>query len=219
MDPVVNWDAVEWVMLDMDGTVLDLAYDNYFWRDFLPERYAEHHGLTLKHAREVLLPKFLAVQHTLPWYSTRYWSEVTGLDVAALKREIKARIRVLEGSEIFLRHVKDQGLKLWLATNAHADSWQLKMEHTGLLSYFDQIVCSHDYDAPKEDPRFWERLGAERHFDKARALFVDDSLPVLGAARAFGIGQVVGLRHPDSTQPKRELDWSPAADRLVELLP
>jgi HAD superfamily hydrolase (TIGR01509 family) len=220
MEPsAVNWPQVEWVILDMDGTVLDLAYDNYFWRDLLPQRYADLHGLSLDQARAVLQPKFAEVQHTLPWYCTDYWSGVTGLDVAGLKREVRERIRVLEGSERFLKHVRDSGLKLWLATNAHRASWSLKLEHTGLAWYFDEIICSHDYGAPKEDARFWQRFQADRHFDPARALFVDDSLPVLAAARAFGIGQVIGLRHPDSSQPRRDLDWSPAADRLVNLLP
>lgn len=216
---IVNWNRVGWVILDMDGTVLDLAYDNYFWRELIPQRYAQKHGLTLDAARDQLTPKFLAVQHTLPWYCTDYWSEVTGLDVAGLKAEIRDRIRVLEGAERFLMHVRERGLPLWLATNAHRASWSLKLSHTGLASYFDRIVCSHDYGAPKEDPRFWERMIAEAHFDPQRSLFVDDSLPVLQAARVFGIGQVVGLRHPDTTQPARQFDWSPAADRLVELLP
>lgn len=216
----LDWSSAEWVILDMDGTILDLAYDNYFWRELIPERYAAARGLSRQQAREELLPKFLEVQHTLPWYCTEYWSGVTGLDVAGLKREIRDRIRALEGAERFLQHVRDSGRRLWLATNAHRDSWTLKMEHTGLGRYFDQIVSSHDYGAPKEDAAFWQRFRADKPFDTERALFVDDSLPVLQAARAFGICQVVGLRHPDSTLPPRQdLDWDPVVDRIEHLIP
>jgi len=216
----VDWAGVEWVILDMDGTILDLAYDNYFWRELIPQRYAEANNLTLDQATQVLWPKFRAVQHTLPWYCTDYWSEITGLDVAALKREIRERIRAIEGAERFLQDVRASGRRLWLATNAHRNSWMLKMEHTGLGRYFDEIVSSHDFGAPKEDGVFWERFAAAKPFDRRRALFVDDSLPVLQAARAYGLGQVVGLRHPDSTQPPRlDLDWSPAVDRLEQLIP
>ncbi|HSW11566.1 MAG TPA: GMP/IMP nucleotidase [Solimonas sp.] len=218
--PPLDWAQAEWVILDMDGTILDLAYDNYFWRELLPERYAAARGLSLEQARAELLPRFIEVQHTLPWYCTDYWSEITGLDVAGLKREIRDRIRALEGAERFLQHVRDSGRQLWLATNAHGDSWKLKMGHTGLGSYFHHIVSSHDYGAPKEDARFWQRFQADKPFVSERALFVDDSLPVLRSARAFGIGQVVGLRHPDSTQPPRlDLDWNPAVDRIEQLLP
>ena len=216
-NPIIDWSAVDTVLLDMDGTILDLAYDNYFWRELVPERYARLHGLTLEQARRELEPKFLAVQHTLPWYCTDYWSEQTGLDLAALKRETRHRIGPLTGAVDFLHAVRASGRPLWLATNAHRDSWSLKLQHTGLAAMFDRIVCSHDYGAPKEDLRFWQCLHAQYPFDPARALFVDDSLPVLHAARAYGIRQVVAISHPDTTQPPREISAFPAVARLGEL--
>ncbi|TXH06023.1 MAG: GMP/IMP nucleotidase [Nevskiaceae bacterium] len=222
MNPAANpvdWRAVEWVILDMDGTVLDLAYDNYFWRELVPQRYALRHGLSLQEAREVLAPKFLEVQHTLPWYCTDYWSGVTGLNMAELKREIRHLIGPLEGAVDFLHAVRASGRHLWLATNAHRDSWSLKLEHTGLTELFDRIVCSHDYGAPKEDARFWQRFMAEHPFEPSRALFVDDSLPVLEAARAFGIGQLVAISHPDTGQPPRQVTGFPAVPRLSALQP
>lgn len=215
----VNWSAIEWVILDMDGTILDLAFDNYFWRELVPQRYAAARGLSLEQARAELLPKFIEVQHTLPWYCTDYWSRITGLDMAALKHEIRHRIAPLQGAVEFLDTVRASGRPLWLATNAHRDSWSLKLEHTGLSDRFDRIHCSHDFGAPKEDARFWQRLQAAHPFDPARALFVDDSLPVLESARRYGIGQVVAIRHPDTSLPQRELGALAAVDRLADLLP
>jgi FMN phosphatase YigB (HAD superfamily) len=54
------WEAIDTVLLDMDGTLLDLRFDNYFWMEFLPERYAERHGLTPEQARAVLRSMLLA---------------------------------------------------------------------------------------------------------------------------------------------------------------
>ncbi len=219
MQSIVNWDAVEWVLLDMDGTILDLSFDNYFWRELVPLRYAEKNGLTLKHAREVLQPKFEAVQHTLPWYCTDHWSEVTGLDMAGLKREIRDRIGPIAGAEAFLQAVQASGRRLWLATNAHADSWRLKMEYTGFGRYFEHVICSHDFGHPKEDLRFWEAARAAHPFEPTRTLFADDSMPVLSAAQAFGIAQVVGMRKPDSQMPERPLDAFTSVGTLAELTP
>ncbi len=215
----VNWPAVEWVLLDMDGTVLDLAYDNYFWRELVPQRYAALQGIELEHARAELAPKFAAVQHTLPWYCTDYWSRTTGLNMAALKHEVRHRIGVLPGVERFLATVRASGRQLWLATNAHPDSWRLKLAHTGLAAQFDRIVCSHDFGAPKESAEFWSALHASHPFDRTRTLFVDDSAPVLAAARQFGIAQVVGLRQPDSSQPERDLPGFDSAKLLADLTP
>jgi len=203
----------------MDGTLLDLAFDNRFWRELLPQRYAEHHGVSLDEALERLVPRFRTMQGTLEWYCLDYWSGVTELDVAALKEEVRHLIAPLQGAEEFLRAVKDSRRQLWLATNAHGRSWRLKLEHTGFGSWFDRVICAHDFGAPKEDPRFWQRVSAAHAFAPARTLFVDDSLPVLRAARDYGIGQIVAIRHPDSTQPRREIEGFTAVDRLVDLLP
>jgi 5'-nucleotidase len=219
MQSIVNWGAVEWVLLDMDGTILDLSFDNYFWRELVPLRYAEKNGLTLKHAREVLAPKFEAVQHTLPWYCTDHWSEVTGLDMAGLKREVRARIGPVDGAEDFLKAVLASGRRLWLATNAHADSWRLKLEYTGFGRYFERVICSHDFSYPKEDIRFWAAARDVHPFDPARTLFAADSMPVLSAAQAYGIAQVVGIRKPDSQMPERPLDAFTSVRTLAELTP
>src|ERR1044071_5092330 len=132
MAPPVNWNDVEHVLLDMDGTLLDLKFDNHFWGELLPERYAALHGLTIDQALEQLLPKFRAMQGKLEWYCLDYWSDVTRVDVAALKEEMRHLIAPLQGTEDFLRAVRDSGRKIWLATNAHGKSWRLKLEQTGL---------------------------------------------------------------------------------------
>jgi putative hydrolase of the HAD superfamily len=217
--PAVDWSRIDCVMLDMDGTILDLAFDNHFWRVVVPQRYAQAHGVTVEQARETLAPHFRELQGRLEWYCMDHWSSLTRLDLAAIKREVRHDIRPLEGSLQFLDAVRASGKPLWLVTNAHAGSWVVKLEHTGLRHRFDEVVCSHDFGAPKENPLFWTRF-VERHpFDKQRALFVDDSLPVVRAAQAFGIGQTVAIRRPDSTQPLRTVDGFVAVDGLVDLLP
>jgi 5'-nucleotidase len=215
----VSWEAIDHVLLDMDGTVLDLAFDNHFWRVVVPERYAQQTGRTVEQARAELEPHFVSLQGRLEWYCLDYWSELTKLDLAALKAEIRHRITPLAGAEDFLRAVRESGRHLWLVTNAHRNSWALKLEQTGLGPWFDRVICSHDFNAPKEDPNFWTRLQARHPFDPARALFVDDSLPVLRAAKGYGIGQLVAICRPDTTCAPRDITELPAVEKLADLLP
>ncbi len=215
----VRWGAIDHVLLDMDGTVLDLAFDNHFWRDVVPERYGQQKGITTEQARAELQPYFTSLQGRLQWYCLDYWSELTRLDLATLTAEIRHRIAPLSGAEDFLRAVKNSGRQLWLVTNAHRNSWALKMEQTGLGPWFDRIVCSHDFNAPKEDPEFWSLLQARHPFAPDQALFVDDSLPVLRAAHDYGIGQVVQIRRPDTGAPLRDVAHHAAVERLADLLP
>ena len=218
-DAIVDWNGIDHVLLDMDGTILDLAFDNYFWSELMPQRYAQLHGLSVAAAIETLAPLFESARGRLDWYCLDYWSDLTGLDIAALKREIRARIAPLPGSAEFLQAVRDSGRQLWLVTNAHRHSWELKMAQTGFAPHFHRILSSHDFGAPKEDPRFWPALRQKHDFDPARAIFVDDSLPVLREALNHGFAQVVAIRHPDSNAPKREMPDFAAIDRLLELLP
>jgi putative hydrolase of the HAD superfamily len=215
----IRWDRVDAVLLDMDGTILDLAFDIYFWRQAVPARYAQRHGLDIAAARQWLEPHFAALEGTLAWYCLDRWSALTALDLAALKHEVRHRIRPLPGSVAFLRAARASGRPLWLVTNAHRDSWQLKLEHTGLAHHFDRVVCSHDFGAPKEDAAFWAAFVATHPFDPARVMFADDNLPVLRAARAFGIGQLVAISRPESDGARRKIDDFMAVEALADLLP
>jgi putative hydrolase of the HAD superfamily len=93
-----------------------------------------------------------------------------------------------------------------------------KAGQTGLARYFRRIVSSHDLGVPKEHPQFWTQLQAELAFDPARCLFVDDSIAVLNAARAHGIGHIFAISRPDSTQHARTIDGFETVERIEELL-
>lgn len=215
----VRWPSVDLVMLDMDGTILDLAFDNHFWLELVPERYAAARGITVAQARAELDPHFDSLRGRLEWYCLDHWSALTRLDLAALKAEIRHRIAPLERAEEFLVALRSSGRELWLVTNAHRNSWALKMEQTALGGHFHRIVCSHDFQAPKEDPRFWHRLQSRHAFVPERTLFADDSLPVLRAARDYGLGQVLAIRRPDTTRPAREIAEFASVEKLADLLP
>jgi putative hydrolase of the HAD superfamily len=212
-----RWDDVDTVLLDMDGTLLDLRFDNYFWLEVLPQRYAQRHALSLEAARAALAPRFVAKQGTLDWYCSDFWSRELSLDIAELKREVCAHVRFLPGAEAFLQTLHARGLDPVLVTNAHRDVLGIKSERTGLGRYFRRVVSSHDFGVPKEHPQFWSQLQAQLAFDPARSLFVDDSIPVLNAARAHGIAQIFAITRPDSTQHARQMDGFAAVER-VELL-
>ena len=212
------WDEIDTVLLDMDGTLLDLRFDNYFWLEVLPERYAQRHQLSLEAARATLAPRFVAKQGTLDWYCIDFWSRELSLDIAELKRGVGAHVRFLPGAERFLQQLHERGLDPVLVTNAHRDVLQIKADRTGLARYFRRIVSSHDFGVPKEHSHFWRQLQGHLAFDPARCLFVDDSVAVLNAARAHGIGHIFAITRPDSTQHARLIEGFAAVERVEELL-
>jgi putative hydrolase of the HAD superfamily len=216
---MIDWQNINSVFLDMDGTLLDLNFDNHFWLEFVPRRYAERHGLSLEEATARLLPRFKATEGRLEWYCLDYWTEQLQLDIAGMKEEIAGLIAVLPHAAEFLERVRSLRKRLVLVTNAHPKSLGLKLERTSLQVFFDRIVSSHSLGHPKENPVFWERLGAVEPFDPARTLMVDDSLAVLRSAREFGIGHLVAVRKNDSRRPVRDIGEFPAVEDFRELMP
>jgi len=216
---MIPWHEIDRVFLDMDGTLLDLHFDNHFWREHVPRRYAEHHNLDIEAARSELLPRFRDKEGTMDWYCVDYWSRELGLDIFALKQEVDHLIAVHEHVVEFLEFTRRTGLRTVLLTNAHSKSLQLKMHRTGLDTHFDALVCAHDIGYPKEDPRFWEHLGEHESFQPEATLFIDDSLPVLHSARAFGIRHLLAMRQPDSRSPARTIDEFASIDSFREITP
>ena len=213
------WGEIATVFLDMDGTVLDLRFDNHFWREHVPRRYAEARGITLERAKAEVYPRFRAVEGTMEWYCVDYWTRTLGLDIAGLKEEVEHLIRLHDRAIEFLDAVRRSGRRLLLVTNAHGKSLALKMRRTGIAGHFDALVSSHEFGRPKEDPAFWEWLRGRKPYEPARTLLVDDSLAVLRAARDYGIRHLVAVRRPDSALPAREVEGFAAVDTLADLLP
>lgn len=213
-----DWSRIEHVLLDLDGTLLDLNFDNHFWQIVVPQVWGAARGLDLAAAQRMLRPRFAACAGTLPWYSTEYWSVQLDLDIAALKRQAADRIRWLPGAQRFLEAARARGKRLVLLTNAHPQALAVKHERTGVLDYFDASHSSHDLGSPKEDPLFWEALARVESFDPARSLFADDNLSVLRAAREAGIGLIRAIRRPDSGGGGHAHEEFTAVDTLVELL-
>jgi HAD superfamily hydrolase (TIGR01509 family) len=216
--PAVAWEAIDTVLLDMDGTLLDLRYDNWFWLTLIPNRYAEANGISVEEAQALLAPKFQNVAGTLRWYCIEYWTAELGLDIPALKREELGRVGFLPGAEDFLRQLRRRGKRLVLVTNSHPATLAIKDTQVRLTPYFDACYSSHGFEAPKEHSAFWPRLAARENFSPPRTLFVDDSLRVLEAARDFGIGHLRAVRCPDTGLPPQATGSFAAVNRVTELL-
>ena len=189
----------------MDGTLLDLSYDNYIWRQHVPRVYARANGVEPATAIDAILGKYRAVQGTLEWYCLDHWRERLGVDVVQIHHDLKHRIRYLPGALDFLRAMQASDKSVLLVTNSHPDTLALKDAVTGLGDYLDGMHSSHDYGHAKESLPFWKALQSRLGFDPATTLFIDDSTDVLANARDFGIGLLLAVAQPDSTLPPADV--------------
>jgi putative hydrolase of the HAD superfamily len=207
MKPDLDWSQIDTVLLDMDGTLLDL------------QKFAEQHGLPHAEAHAECFRRYNAKAGTLAWYCVDYWTQQLELDIVQLKQELAHLIAVHPDVIHFLSALKAVGKRVVLVTNAHRKSLNLKMDRTCLAVHFDAMHVSHEYGIAKEDPAFWAALQRSEPFDSTRTLLVDDSLPVLRSAREFGIAHLLAVLQPDTRQPEKDVADFAAIRRFGEITP
>lgn len=213
-----EWDSISWVLLDMDGTLLDLCFDDTFWRIGVPEQYARHHNVELALAEETVNQIATTWSGKLEWYCVDFWSEQLGFDIRPGKSQLAHLIGFRAGALAFLKWLKHSGRHVILATNAHPDSIALKDTRTDLNQWIDQVLDAHSAEAPKESPEYWHWLQEKTGFLPEKTLFIDDNDHILDSAGKAGIRHLVGVQTPNS-QAAIKTSRYPAFDHFQELYP
>ncbi|MBC6429068.1 MAG: GMP/IMP nucleotidase [Cellvibrionales bacterium] len=198
---MIAWEQIEDVFLDMDGTLLDLHFDSYFWLEHLPTRYGEIKGVEPQAVRTELIRRYHRMRGTLDWYCLEYWQRELAIDLLPLKLELRDKIRLRPGAQQLLARLAASDKRVCLVSNAHRWSIELKFSQLNLAPFFDHVCSAHDYRTPKEQQDFWHALHRQLDFDPARTLFIDDNTAVLDSARAFGIQHLLSIAKPDSAAP------------------
>ncbi len=212
---LLNWDEVDDVLLDMDGTLLDRHFDNFFFEEELPRRYAAIHRLSFEESRDRLMAMYRSVEGELAWTDLHYWTKRVGLDVVAMHKELDHMIAFLPGAEEFLRDLKSRGKRITVLTNAHQAGVSVKTAKTGLDRHVHRIVDAFEVGYLKMRSEYWPACRQLVGFDPNRSLYVDDDESCLDAARQFGI---TGIVH--SAKSSSQLPPAPSASfTSVEQLP
>ena len=217
--PIFDWDVIETVLLDMDGTLLDRHFDDYFWENYVPEVYAKKNNISQNDAKIKLLKKYKSRERTLEWTDLDFWSNELGLDIPAMKIEVEYLIDVHPYVVDFLEFCRERGKNIFLVTNAHHKTLKIKMEKTALAGHFDRIICSEEVGVAKEDPFFWGRLQEIIGFSPVKTLLADDTEAVLDSAREYGMGILVYVAKPSSTRDVCRSEKYPSIVYFKELIP
>lgn len=216
---MIDWRQIETVLLDMDGTLLDLHFDNFFWQEYLPQRYAELKGLEPGEARHHIISQIRSIEGSLNWYSTDYWSATLELDVVELKHEVSHKVALRPHCTDFLDALRSARKDIVLVTNAHHDSLALKMDKTQIAHKFDRMITVHEFDLPKEDPKCWQEVYKRHPFEAKKTLLIDDNLRALDSARDYGIGHLLAVFQPDSKRPVLEISDYDAIHSFTDIMP
>jgi len=218
IQPDFSWGQIDTVLLDMDGTLLDKYFDDYFWEEYVPRIFGEENRMTPEQARKELLKRYQAVESTLQWTDLDYWSEQLGLDIPELKCKVDHLIQVHPFVLDFLQFIRKIGKKIHLVTNAHSKTLEIKLRKTALGPWFDRIVCAEEVGEAKEHPAFWDKLEGMLNYDRKRTLLADDTAKVLRSAREYEMGFLIYVARPSSRLPVRYSPEFPSIVTFDELI-
>lgn len=200
-EPQIEWRNIDTVFLDMDGTLLDKHFDDYFWEEYVPEIYARQNNISIMTAEDELLAKYKEQEGSLAWTDLDYWSQQLDLDLEKMKIDIDHLINVHPYVLEFLEFCRNMGKKIVLVTNAHPKTLAIKMAKTKMAKEFDFIICADEIGVAKEDPVFWGKLAERINFDKERTLLADDNEGVLASAAEYGVANLIFVAKSSSHNP------------------
>lgn len=219
MKAFIDWSQIDTVLLDMDGTLLDLHFDWHFWMEYLPQAYANKNGLDLQEANEIIHTKVHSQKGTLNWYCLDYWTAELDLPVAELKHELKHMIKEHPDVIEFLAKLRSMNKKVIMVTNAHRDSLALKLEMTEIGDHFDHLISAHDFGLPKEDIRIWTAIQEIEAYNPKRTLLIDDNLLALKTAKAYGIEHLLCAVHVSPNMKKVNPQYFNFFEHFRQIMP
>lgn len=219
LEPIeLDWPAIKTVFLDMDGTLLDLHYDNHFWLEYLPTQFAEKNALSLDEAHQELRERYKKIEGTLNWYSLEHWSKELEMDIHSLKHHVAEKIAVRANVQAFLSFLGSHDCEVIMLTNAHRQTLDIKFQYVDIEAHFDRIITSHDLGMAKEEAGFWDKVHDAHDFSTETSLFIDDNLAVLNEAEAHGVKHLLAIHQPDSQQPPKDTRHYTAIECYTQLM-
>ena len=188
---IIDWREIDHILLDMDGTLLDKGFDDYFWEELVPLEYAKKHAMPFEQAREELLSNYRQYLGELAWTDLDFWSGELDIDIPRLKEDASYLVGLDPTAIDFLHYLKGLKKSVTLVTNAHWKTIEIKLRKTNIDKHLDRIISAFDIGIPKEKVLFWERLRQRIGFEKERTLLIDDNEDVLRSAREYGLSYIL----------------------------
>ena len=190
---MVKLNSTTAILSDLDGVILDLAYDKKFWELWLPEQVTRQTNKSIEEAKAEIMTEIDIQRGTLNFYDLNYWDDLLNVDCMQIFQEKEERCSYLAGSYEALQRLSTLKNPKYILTNGDPRIQEYKAETQNFLEFFDSIFYSMHAGYPKESKEFWALARHNLNLEFEDAIFIDDDLKVVTAAAKAGIKQVAWI--------------------------
>ncbi len=190
---MVKLNSTTAILSDLDGVILDLAYDKKFWELWLPEQVTRQTNKSIEEAKAEIMTEIDIQRGTLNFYDLNYWDDLLNVDCMQIFQEKEERCSYLAGSYEALQRLSTLKNPKYILTNGDPRIQEYKAEAQNFLEFFDSIFYSMHVGYPKESKEFWALVRHNLNLELEDAIFIDDDLKVVTAAAKAGIKQVAWI--------------------------
>ena len=190
---MVKLNSTTAILSDLDGVILDLAYDIKFWELWLPEQVANQTNKSVEETKAEIKAEIDIQRGTLNFYDLNYWDDLLNVDCMQIFKEKTERCSYLGGSYEALQRLSTLKNPKYILTNGDPRIQEYKAETQNFLEFFDSIFYSMHVGYPKESKEFWALARHNLNLDFEDTIFIDDDFKVATAAAKAGIKQVAWI--------------------------
>src|SRR4051794_12367462 len=179
------------IIFDLGGVLIDWNPEYLYRKIFVDESEMKHFldkictpewneeqdaGRTLQEATETLIKEYPEHEENIRKYYGR-WDEMLG--------------GAMEGTvEIFRKLKESRKFKIYALTNWSAETFPVALQRYEFLNWFDGVVVSGTEKKRKPFPEFYQILLDRYEVKREDALFIDDNLRNVDAAKEAGIDTI-----------------------------
>lgn len=156
----------------------DEADIDYFLENVCTSAWNEEQdgGRSLKEATELLVTQFPDQEDNIRAYYGRWEEMLAG---------------AIDGTVEIFKRLKDSGkYKIYALSNWSAETYPIAVQRFAFLNWFDGVVVSGAEKMRKPFPEFYQLLLDRYNLKAKEALFIDDNLRNVEAARSLGIESI-----------------------------
>ena len=193
--------GINTIIFDLGGVLIDWNPNYVFHKDYFESQEQRDYffnnictadwnerqdaGYPIAKATEEKLAEFPEWERPIRDFYGR-WTEMLGGPIHATV-------------DIFRELKQNSGLKIYALTNWSAETFPIALERFDFLHWFDGRVVSGEEKMRKPFPKFYQLLLNRYNVKPGEALFIDDSLRNVKAAKKLGINSI----HFDSSEQLR----------------